>query len=392
MQTEENEKGLEKAMAVIMVRPRDVQMSFWLKRVMWLASVAMVLYAFFCKDRASIIASAVIAVVWIVDAGLSDKKIYFFFDVFCMTVVSAALSVIFLSGAMGSFGVFAMLITSVMGFFMLGVFWGGIFGVFHSLLLSVIMYMPSLEWIQSAYGATFCRRFPYMFICFVLVGGFLEYRVQEYWKNKYDYQTKLNELIDNGRKERSEVSIKVLLAMHTAMSAKVPLMKQHSDAVGEWTRNIAGIMGYRNEELQTMYYAGLLHDVGKIGIPDSILQKEGELTDDEYRIYMQHVDIGYEILHNLKQPEIADAARYHHEKMDGSGFKVVRGTSIPPVARMVAVANYVVRREELKVKDEQIIKELLELKEEKFEEASVDAAVMLLLDRIRRAHEEQIFG
>lgn len=386
------EKGFEKVMAIITVKPRDVQMSFWIKRCMWIISVIAMVPAFNSGDVRSILMLLMAMVAWGICAAGTKRRIYFYLDLLCLTVVSSAVLTIMLSGALGILGAFMVLITAVVALFLMGVFWGGIFGLFHCLFVFFIMDNQTLDWIRESYSEAFCERFPLIFICFVGIACVIEYGIQRFWMSKYDYRTELNRLIMNGKKERSDVSIKVLLTMHKAMSSKVPKMQQHSESVGEWTRSIAGTLGYRREELQTMYYAGLLHDVGKIGIPDAILNNDKEWTDDEYRVYMQHVDIGYEILRSLQQAEIADAARYHHEKMDGSGYKVARGTSIPMVARIVGVANYVVRQEDKGIKDSQIIEGLMEMREEKYDQDVVDAAVKLLEDRIRREREALIFS
>lgn len=385
-------KGLERVMAIITVKPIDRRMSFWIKRCMWIISVVSLVPTMAMGDGRSVLMLLLATVAWIIDAAGTKRRIYFYLDLFCLTVVSSAVLTIMLSGSLGILGAFMVLITAVIAVFLLGVFWGGVFGLFHCLFVMFIMNTTSLDWIIESYTEPFCQRFPYILICFVVISGFIEYGIQKFWISKYDYRTELNKLISNGKRERSDVSIKVLLTMHKAMSTKVPKMQQHSESVGEWTRSIAGTMGYRRDELQTMYYAGLLHDVGKIGIPDVILNNDKEWTDDEYRVYMQHVDIGYEILRSLQQPEIADAARYHHEKMDGSGYKVARGTSIPMVARIVGVANYIVRKEDAGIKDTQIIEGLMEMREEKYDQDVVDAAIKLLNDRIRREREALIFN
>lgn len=393
MQIDRNSvKGLEKVMAIITLKPIDRQMSLWLKRTMWFVTAISMVLAIQTRDVRSILMLLICTVTWIIDTAGTKRKIHFYLDLLCLTVVSSAILTVMLSGALGIFGAFMVLCTAVVALFLLGVFWGGIFGLFHCLFVTFILNNASLDWIRESYSVAFCERFPYIFICFVGVACCIEYGIQKFWVSKYDYRTELNRLIEQGKKERSDVSIKVLLAMHKAMSTKVPTMQKHSECVGEWTRNIAGMLGYRRDELQTMYYAGLLHDVGKIGIPDAILNNDKEWTDDEYRIYMQHVDIGYEILRNLQHQEIADAARYHHEKMDGSGYKVARGTSIPMVARIVGVANYIVRLEGKGRTDRQIIEGLMEMREEKYDHDAVDAAVKLLEDRIRREQEAMIFS
>ena len=86
---------------------------------------------------------------------------------------------------------------------------------------------------------------------------------------------------------------------------------------------------------------GLLHDIGKIGIPDEIINKTSELTDEEYALIQSHPVLGYEILSNMKRfPELAQAARWHHENYDGTGYPDrISGADIPFEVRIIAVAD-----------------------------------------------------
>ena len=100
-------------------------------------------------------------------------------------------------------------------------------------------------------------------------------------------------------------------------------------------------MGYEGEELDRIYYVALLHDCGKIGVPDNILGKPGRLTDEEFKIIKSHTVRGGEILHAFKSLENVDeGARYHHERYDGKGYPEGKaGEDIPLIARMICVAD-----------------------------------------------------
>ena len=100
-------------------------------------------------------------------------------------------------------------------------------------------------------------------------------------------------------------------------------------------------MGYEGEELDRIYYIALLHDCGKIGVPDNILGKPGRLTDEEFEIIKSHTVRGGEILSNFKSLENAgEGALYHHERYDGRGYpKGLKGEEIPLIARMICVAD-----------------------------------------------------
>ena len=105
------------------------------------------------------------------------------------------------------------------------------------------------------------------------------------------------------------------------IDAKDPYTNGHSKRVAEYTWLIAEKMGYEGEELDRIYYVALLHDCGKIGVPDNILGKPGRLTDEEYRIIKSHTVRGGEILNHFKSLEgVNEGALYHHEQYDGQGY------------------------------------------------------------------------
>lgn len=125
------------------------------------------------------------------------------------------------------------------------------------------------------------------------------------------------------------------------IDAKDEYTKGHSLRVSLYSREIAKRMGMSEDDIQNVYYIALLHDIGKIGIPDNILAKPGALTAEERNVINQHVTIGGEILKDFSSiPNIADGALYHHEKYDGSGYASgLNGVDIPLVARIICVAD-----------------------------------------------------
>ena len=125
------------------------------------------------------------------------------------------------------------------------------------------------------------------------------------------------------------------------IDAKDPYTNGHSKRVAIYTKQIAEEMGYSGEELDRIYYVALLHDCGKIGVPDSILGKPGKLTDEEFEIIKSHTVRGGEILSSFKSlPNVGEGALYHHERYDGKGYPEGKsGEDIPLIARMICVAD-----------------------------------------------------
>ena len=104
---------------------------------------------------------------------------------------------------------------------------------------------------------------------------------------------------------------------------------------------IAKELGFSEEETEALRKTGLLHDIGKIGVPDSILNKLARLTDEEYAIMQTHVSIGGEILKDFTLIEnVSDGAKYHHERYDGKGYpNKLKGEKIPLNARIIGIAD-----------------------------------------------------
>lgn len=125
------------------------------------------------------------------------------------------------------------------------------------------------------------------------------------------------------------------------IDAKDRYTKGHSERVARYTLEIAKKLKMSEDEQERIYYIALLHDIGKIGIPDYILNKPGKLTPEERRLIMQHPTMGGEILKDFTSlPGISDGARYHHERYDGKGYNEgLKGDEIPFFARIICVAD-----------------------------------------------------
>ena len=130
-------------------------------------------------------------------------------------------------------------------------------------------------------------------------------------------------------------------ALVSAIDAKDKYTHGHSTRVANYSRKLAERAGKSQKERDEIYYAALLHDVGKIGIPESIINKTGKLTDEEYDIIKQHPVIGQEILSKIgMSPFLRVGANYHHERYDGGGYpEGLKGEETPEIARIIAVAD-----------------------------------------------------
>jgi len=169
------------------------------------------------------------------------------------------------------------------------------------------------------------------------------------------------------------------------IDAKDPYTNGHSRRVAQYTKLIAEAMGYEEEEVKRIYYVALLHDCGKIGVPDNILGKPEKLTDEEFQIIKSHTVHGSEILSHFKSlPNVNEGARYHHERYDGKGYPEGKaGEDIPLIARMICVAdsydamnsNRVYRK---KLSREDIINEIERNKGTQFDPAIADIFLKII--------------
>ena len=144
------------------------------------------------------------------------------------------------------------------------------------------------------------------------------------------------------RHERDNVIINECIETFTGfVDAKDPNTTGHSKRVATYTKLIAQELGYEGEKLDRIYYVAMLHDCGKIGIPDNILGKPGKLTDEEYETIKEHTLIGSDILQSFKSLEnVGEGARYHHERYDGKGYpEGLAGEDIPFIGRLICVAD-----------------------------------------------------
>ena len=144
------------------------------------------------------------------------------------------------------------------------------------------------------------------------------------------------------RKELEEFTKSIITAFTNCIDGKDAYTNGHSYRVALYTTMLANKLGVTNQATLDKYYnIGLLHDIGKISIPDAILTKPGKLTPDEFETIRSHAQEGYKILKDVKiQEDIAAGAHYHHERYDGTGYpEGLIGKDIPLVARIIAVAD-----------------------------------------------------
>ena len=154
-------------------------------------------------------------------------------------------------------------------------------------------------------------------------------------------QQDLSREVEKKTQENANLFIHVVEALADAIDTKDIYTNGHSVRVACYAREIAHRFGYSPQKEKDIYIMGLLHDIGKIGIPDAIINKPDRLTDEEFGVIKTHSAMGAKILKNIAEmPSLLTGARWHHERYDGSGYPDgLSGENIPEEARIIAVAD-----------------------------------------------------
>ena len=195
-------------------------------------------------------------------------------------------------------------------------------------------------------------------------------------------------MLDENTRELQRITFQTINTIANTIDAKDEYTKGHSYRVAQYSQMLARELGMSEDEAKNVNAVALLHDIGKIGVPDSILNKPGRLTDEEYSIMKLHPVIGAEILKDINILEGLDiGARYHHERFDGRGYPDgLKGDEIPYIAKIIGIAdaydamssNRVYRK---RFPDEKILEEIEKCKGTQFDLDIADAFIRLLKEK-----------
>lgn len=154
-------------------------------------------------------------------------------------------------------------------------------------------------------------------------------------------QTRHQKELDIEKKENKKITLQMMQSLSTTIEAKDEYTKGHSRRVAQYAALIAKNLGWTNQEIENIKSCAYLHDIGKIGIPDQILNKPGQLTDEEFNLIKQHTIIGQDILKDITIiPHLGEVTRSHHEHYDGTGYPDgLKGNEIPIQARIITLAD-----------------------------------------------------
>ena len=201
----------------------------------------------------------------------------------------------------------------------------------------VFIFMSLLEIIMLIFFEQQSSELPMLIgLLFLLIFVVIQ-QIHDIRKIRDDLESELREK----NLEKQQLLIHIVQTLAGTIDAKDTYTKGHSGRVANYSSEIAKRFGYSESEQNDIYIMGLLHDIGKIGISDAIINKPGKLTDEEYDIMKKHPVLGSKILGNITEmPELSIGARWHHEKYNGKGYPDgIDGEKIPEQARIIAVAD-----------------------------------------------------
>ncbi len=147
--------------------------------------------------------------------------------------------------------------------------------------------------------------------------------------------------LDEKTRQIQRMTFQTVETIANTIDAKDDYTKGHSRRVADYSAEIARELGFDEDKVENIRYIGLLHDIGKIGVPDAVLNKPGKLTPAEFDLMKKHTTIGGDILKDVgMMPDLDVGAKYHHERYDGKGYpNGLAGEDIPLIARIICMAD-----------------------------------------------------
>jgi len=261
--------------------------------------------------------------------------------ILCMIGVMVVFTYYIFSGGNNSFSILWTLLAPVFIMSTVGVKAGTVVGAYFQIIYLIVFWTPLRFTVKDYYSPTFLDHFPILYLCtlIICIAVALNQKKQQIELDRY--QEKLEKAVQDEHDKVTQITFQTIATISSLVDAKDPYTDDHSIRVAHYSCMIANELGWNEKDIGDLYHAALLHDIGKVGIHDSILKKSDKLSSNEYEIMKTHTSMGAFILKELSFLERADeGALYHHERIDGTGYPYgLKGDSIPLFARVVCVAD-----------------------------------------------------
>ena len=214
------------------------------------------------------------------------------------------------------------------------IFWTGVVAVIVNIYSIVRLLLSGALNLESSKDVEI--QLALIFLCF---GGC--YAATRIYDKIYQQNLQFMEELETQNTQTRQFTMQTIMTIANTIDAKDEYTKGHSQRVSEYSAALAEALGMSEEDVERIRYIALLHDIGKIGVPDAILNKPGRLTDTEFAVMKQHTVAGGDILRDINSVKDLDVGtKYHHERYDGKGYpEGLAGDEIPYVARIIGIAD-----------------------------------------------------
>lgn len=294
---------------------------------------------FFARRYLAIIGPPLVAIVWFISGGLSSPTGYIWL------IATVSYNSFLVTGKKGKWYVSYAILTNLIAIILTLLFpqflkpVNNIQKLYIYNVLSIItvsIYIGLTTWFQRKIAENMQDKMTEYNEELTALNEELEHHMQA----EIEFKLK-EELLVQQKKQSEEMTMLLVKTLSDTIEAKDEYTIGHSNRVSEYAAIIAQKMGLSKEDVEKIRYAATLHDIGKIGVPDTVLNKPSRLTNEEYEIIKTHSNIGADILQNIEIiAYTADIARHHHERYDGKGYPDgLKGEANSIGARIVAVAD-----------------------------------------------------
>lgn len=290
---------------------------------------------------ATFFAAAVsLVAVWALDYF---KNVYRVCRIAAVILLVLAVPIIFM-GANDGFSLLWYLLLPVITLILLGMKFGVPVCVIYGLYITISFWTPLGNIFNYDYGRDYRFFYPVFYWGFCLVVITVDIFYKNYQMRQADDEHELEKEVQSAVAGTKVLIINSVTAISRMLDEKDGYTQQHSKRVAQYSELIAQNMKsrtYTKEEIDIIYRSALLHDIGKIAVPDAVLNKPSRLTDGEYELMKKHTIWGKEILAGLEfLPQADMGAAYHHERFDGKGYPYgIKGDKSPDIVRIISAAD-----------------------------------------------------